>query len=144
MKWKMKCFFCSMKRQMCLIQYYCSELLQNPRKNWELPPRFSRLGVPVTGVDLKFSLEKVVLLPKLEVLTWSIKGCSGEIYLACNFIVHCFQSLKTFLFVCLFSLKSTLYLILNNVFQASGGRAEMHNILLPILVQAEIGCVLRM
>lgn len=78
-----------------LLQWVTTE----QQKNWELP-RFSRLRVTITGADLKFSLEKVVLLPKLEVLIWAIKDDSGEIYLACSSTVHCFQSLQTFLFVC--------------------------------------------
>lgn len=78
----------------------CPILLQwvipEQQKNWELPPRFSRLGVTIIGAGLNFSLEKVVLLPKLEVYTWAIKGNSGEIYLEWSFTVHCFQSLQNF------------------------------------------------
>lgn len=37
-----------------LLQWVTTE----QQKNWELSPRFSRLGVPITGVDLKFSLER--------------------------------------------------------------------------------------
>lgn len=109
------------------------------QKNWELP-RFSRLGVTITGADIKFSLEKVVAVTKIRGLHLGHqRQLRGNLF---GMQLHCalLSVSPEFCFV-LFSLKSALYWILHNV---SGGRAEMHSILLPIWVQADIGCVIRM